>query len=146
MKRRSFIGLSVTAAAALAAAGYVYVETFDTLARKMIMHDTKTLQISPEEYEKFFSDVEKNGTWNIQFTPSHKQLIKWHYHLDNPLFHLPHASNYKIYRSKMVSLFLLSTDFFQHRMSESRKVKYNALYDPYLFPCSNPFSNLYYPS
>jgi hypothetical protein len=42
--------------------------------------------------------------------------------------------------------YLLSTDFFRNKMDESKIVKYLGLFDPYLRPCANPFSEIYYPS
>ena len=40
----------------------------------------------------------------------------------------------------VVSLFLLSTDFFQNNADESRAVKYLSFYDPYIVVCRNPFA------
>ena len=146
MQRRKFIGLTALAGAGLAAgAGFVYFENFQALARKIIMEDTATLKIAPAEYDKFFIDVEKHRKWDALFPPPHRQLLKWHYYIDNQLFRLPYATSYKTNRSKLVGTFLLSTDFFLNRMDVSKPIRYNVLFDPYFYPCSNPFSNLYYP-
>jgi hypothetical protein len=147
MRRRKFIGLAaLVAAGAAAGGGYIYHERFEALARKILLRDTATLKIDPAEFDKFFKDVEKHKKWDVLFpTASHKQLLKWHYYVDNPLFSLPYAPSYHTNRSKITGLFLLSTDFFINKMDPSKPVKYNTLFDPYLYPCSNPFSNLYYP-
>lgn len=39
----------------------------------------------------------------------------------------------------VVSLYLLSTDFFQHGADERRAVNYVSFYDPYTSVCGNPF-------
>lgn len=41
--------------------------------------------------------------------------------------------------------FLLSTDFFIHKMDEDKVVNYIILYDPYKSPLSNPYSFVLYP-
>ena len=145
MKRRNFIGLIAGATAGVAVGTYLFTESFDELAKKIIIKDTSTLNIDPSELNRFFEDVKKHKVWDRIFPYSHKQLIKWHYYVDNPLFGLPYAVNYKAYRSKMVGTFLLSTDFFLNKMNNAKSIRYRALFDPYQFPCSNPFSNLYYP-
>ena len=65
--------------------------------------------------------------------------------MDNGLFTLPYTVNYNAYRNKIVLIFLLSTNFFVNRMDESKPVYFTSVYDPYQIPCSNPFSNLFYP-
>ena len=45
----------------------------------------------------------------------------------------------------ITTVYLISTDFFQNKMDESRLVKYQGLYNPHKTPCANPFSSLYYP-
>jgi len=145
MKRRGFIGLAIFAAAGATAGGLIYKERFEGLAKKIILKDTASLKIAPEEIDKFFTDASRDGLWDKLFPFSHKQLLKWHYHLDNGLFKLPYATNYNVYRSKIVGTFLLSTNFFKNKMDPNKPVKYEYLFDPYKYPCSNPFSNLYYP-
>ncbi|HEY4154324.1 MAG TPA: hypothetical protein VGM24_02830 [Puia sp.] len=148
MQRKKFIRLTALAATAGIAAGggYVFFEDFESLARKIILKDTASLKIDPPEFDKFFKDVKKYRKWDALFPPAHRQLIKWHYYIDNPLFSLPYATSYDTNRSKIVGTFLLSTDFFLNKMDSSKPLRYRALFDPYLYPCSNPFSNLYYPA
>lgn len=43
--------------------------------------------------------------------------------------------------NNVVSMFLLSTDFFENGADESRLVKYVAFYDPTAAICRNPFVN-----
>lgn len=145
MKRRKFIGSLSLGAAGFIAGGYIFFEKFESLARKIIIADTSSLNVSSTEIDKFFADVAKSRNAINSFPSSNQQLIKWHYHMDNSLFNLPYYSKYMQYRSKIVGFFLLSTDFFINKMDPAKPVKYRALYDPYQIPCSNPFSSTFYP-
>ncbi len=40
---------------------------------------------------------------------------------------------------KLITQYLMSTDFFQNDANESRKIRYLMYYDPYSRPCANPF-------
>lgn len=146
MKRRNFIWLLTAGAAGAAAGGYVFFEKFEDLARKIIIKDTSSLTISTEEIDKYLVASRKNKNLVNGLPFSNQQLLKWHYYLDNPLFSLPYNTKYKIDRSRIVGDFLLSTDFFTNKMDIKRPVKYIEVYDPYQRPCSNPFSNLFYPN
>ncbi|MFT3746775.1 MAG: hypothetical protein QM768_00590 [Agriterribacter sp.] len=145
MRRRKFIGLVtfVTAGAGLAA--YVFFENFEKFARKVIQKNTDGLKIDPKEIDKFFAAAAKENLWNINFPFHHRQILKWHYYIDNGIFTLPYIANYNTYKSKIVLTFLMSTDFFTNKMDESRAIKFTSIYDPYKIPCSNPFSNIFYP-
>jgi len=145
MKRRNFIGLATLAASGVAASGYISFEKFEMLMRKIIIKDTASLKVDLQEIDKFFADTSKYKVWNNLFPFANQQVIRWHYYVDNPLFSLPYSSNYKLYRSKIVGLFLLSSDFFVNKMDVNKPITYRSLYDPYISPCSNPFSNLFYP-
>jgi hypothetical protein len=145
MRRRNFIWLLATGAAGVAAGGYIFFENFEVLVRKVIIKDTSSLNISIEEIDKYLLASRKNKSLVSGLPFSNQQLLKWHYHLDNPLFSLPYTTKYKIDRSRIVGDFLLSTDFFINKMDPKKPVKYVNVYDPYQKPCSNPFSNLFYP-
>jgi len=147
MHRRKLLKFAALGAAGIlvSSGAFVFFEKFDYLARKIVMKDTAMLNIDSTVYDQFFSDVEKQRKWDKLFDKQHKHLLKWHYYIDNPLFRLHYASNYQVNRAKIVNTFLLSTDFFVNKMDVSRPIKYRMLFDPFLYPCSNPFSNLYYP-
>ena len=55
-----------------------------------------------------------------------------------PVFHNILQNRMRIFREKLTSQFLLSTDFFQEGMNEGRSIKYALYYDPYINPCYNP--------
>jgi hypothetical protein len=146
ISRRVFISLGLLGSTGAIFGGFVFFESFENLARKIILKDTSSLSIDPGEYEKFFKDVAKTKKWDSVFPHQNQQLLKWHYYLDNLIFTLPYRTSYKNNRSRLVGTFLLSTDFFTHKMDEKRPIRYNVLFDPYLYPCSNPFSNNFYPA
>ena len=145
MKRRNFIGVLTTGTAGVAAGGYIFFEKFERLVRKIIIEDTSSLNISIEEIDKYLLASEKNKSLVNGLPFPNQQLLKWHYYLDNPLFSLPYYTKYTVDRSRIVGDFLLSTDFFINKMDPQKPVKYTTIYDPYQKPCSNPFSNLFYP-
>lgn len=145
MKRRNFIGLVTLGTAGALTGGYIFLENFEKFARKIIVKDTTSLKVDPAEIDKFMAVAAKKNVWNDLFPFHHKQLIKWHYYINNGMFTLPYLANYNAYRNKIVMTFLLSTNFFMDKMDESKKVHFTNLYDPYQIPCSNPFSNIFYP-
>lgn len=124
---------------------YIFLENFEKFARKIIVKDTASLKVDPVEIDKFMVAAAKKNVWNELFPFHHKQLLKWHYYINNGMFTLPYRANYNDYRNKIVMTFLLSTNFFMNKMDESKKVHFTDLYDPYQIPCSNPFSNIFYP-
>lgn len=145
MHRRKFFKFGLLGFAAVAAGrgAYVYFEKFDVLARKIILADTAALNIDKKEYDLFFADIKKAGTWDAVFFSHHKQILKWHYYTDNSFFSLPYKNVYDVNRSKLVGMFLLSTNYFYKKNKETEAIRYIGLHDPYKRPCSNPFSNIY---
>ncbi len=148
MHRRKFFKLGFLSLGAVAAGGgaYVFFEKFEELAKKIILADTAGLGIDRDVYDQFFIDIEKKRKWDSIFFSHHKQILKWHYYINNPLFTLPYKTSYEVNRSKLVGTFLLSTNFFYEKMNPQVKIKYIGLHDPYERSCANPFSNIYYQS
>ena len=144
MKRRNFIGLVTLGTAGVLTGSYIFLENFEKFARKIIVKDTASLKVDPVEIDKFMAAAAKKNVWNELFPFHHKQLLKWHYYINNGMFTLPYRANYNDYRNKIVMTFLLSTNFFMNKMDESKEVHFTDLYDPYQILCSNPFSNIFY--
>lgn len=133
----------------IAACSYVFFSDFEELIRKIIIEDTKSLRVDPGEIDKFLSATRKSHTWDsFSFSSSFskKEFIKWSYYLSNPLIRIPYETKYRIYRSQIVGLFLLSTNFFANKMDPKKPVRFGIIYNPYFTPCANPFSNLHYPN
>jgi len=60
--------------------------------------------------------------------------------LVSPYRWLGPAHSLRLLEDSVVSLYLLSTDFFQHGADEQRAVTYVSFYDPYSIACGNPFA------
>lgn len=60
------------------------------------------------------------------------------YNYTNLLDKTPFASKIRSFEEKVVTNFLLSTNFFREGADETKPVKYLFYYDPYKAPCQNP--------
>jgi len=58
----------------------------------------------------------------------------------SPYDWLQQNSGYQRLEDSIVSLYLLSTDFFQNDANEQRQVAYLSFYDPFVTVCRNPFN------
>ena len=121
----------------------MFFSRFENLVKKIILEDTDSLLVDSKEVDHFIEDARRYNIWDM-FSFSKKEFIKWSFYIDNPFLKLPYNAKYKIYRSQIVGLFLLSTDYFRNKMAPDKPVHYIAIYNPYSSPCSNPFSNLFY--
>lgn len=141
MKRRNFLKL-LGAGSILAAAGYWGLSSFESSIKDIIMEDTKGLQLEEGTIDRFLADAKKEIFWH-EYDLTKKGFIVAHTWLGSGF--LPYKLKYSQYRSKVVGTFLLSTDFFMHKMDENRTISYVGFYNPYRRPCASPFSNLSYP-
>lgn len=147
MNRRKFIniaGLGI-AATILAAGGMLYFKkkSFFEVVKDIIITDTNTLNISSIVYKEFLKNAEENQSWCPLSDGKIKFLTIFHsYNLQ----YVPSDFSVKYHqlRADIVAWFLLSTDFFIHKMDTSKEIKFLVLYHPYKIPCMNPFSNLFY--
>lgn len=144
VSRRKFIFISTLSAAVILLNYIMFFKHFEKIVKKIILTDTKDLSIPSSVYEDFFRDAKQQNLFNKYFPSSHQKLIIAHFYYDRFLPFIPFAHSYKLYRSKIIGLFLLSTDYFINKMDLKKEVKYNNLYNPYKNYCSNPFSNLFY--
>lgn len=145
MRRRKFIGLILAGLGGIAAGSYVFFEKFEKVARKILIKDTSSLLVPVEEIDKYLLASRRKRNQVNKLPLSNQQLLKWHYYLDNSWFTLPYKTKNSLDRSRIVADFLLSTNFFTNKMDGTKPVKFVGIYDPYERPCSNPFSNLFYP-
>ncbi len=143
MNRRKFISLSILSIIGVAGASILAFYDFDTLVFKILKHDLKRLSIEEKYFRKFAEEARKTNYWNrIMFNNKKKAFVFVFFFL--PKVGLPYEFKYEQLRGRIVGDFLLATDFFVNKMDETREIKYIGLYDPYLRPCQNPFSNLNY--
>lgn len=145
MSRRTFLIFAILLGAA-GMLGIVILPSFDKVIKNILSNDLDFLKVKEESFDRFIRDAEEKKYWKSNFYDKNKILfIRVYYYLNNQFIDLPYKFKYLQLRERIVGDFLLATNFFQNKMDESAEVRYLRLYNPYLAPCSNPFSNLYYP-
>ena len=137
MRRRNFLkvaGLG-TAAVALPTVG-AYSTPLEKTTADIIMNQFSFLKLDKKGVQQFVADY-----YQLEGT-SRSPIAR----LKMKLYDVFKVSSD---RSQLVrgitTLYLVSSDFFQNKMDESRIVRYKGIYNPYKTPCANPFSSLYYP-
>ena len=141
MNRRRFIGISALSALGAALASIVVFYDFETIVFKVLKKDLEYLKVDQKYFSEFIEDARKANYWNKIFFDKKKKAFVFAFHF-LPKIGLPYQFKYYQLRGRIVGEFLLATDFFNNKMDESLPIKYIGLYDPYLRPCQNPFSNL----
>lgn len=145
ISRRQFIKIFLLTFTAIIA-GTLVIFDFNKVVIEMLKQDLSHLKTDPAGFEKFVEEAEESKHWAAKFFDwKKKQFVRFGYIADNLLPSFPYKYKYLQYRSDIVGDFLLSTDFFINKMDATQPVSYIGIYNPYLRPCSNPFSNLYYP-
>jgi len=142
MTRKRFLWLVLLFVITVCTSLYL-LKDFDSVVRSIIKKDTAKLRVNDEIIDQFIAEAVKEKKWD-QFNFQKKAFIKFCYFFSNPIFSLPMRGKYIQYRSFIVRNFLLSTDFFIHKMDTDSDIRYIGLHNPYKRPCSNPFSNIYY--
>lgn len=132
MKRRTFLTLAGigTSLAAFASVRFL-TSPFENTAADCIRRELSFLKLDEEGLLKFANAYGKDKDKKF------KLMIKGY-----SLFRIDSEQSGKIHN--MVSNYLLSTDFFQNGMDETRVIKYVGMYDPYTRPCSHPFSHIHF--
>ena len=134
MKRRKFIWKLAGAGGAIAGLGAVlFTSSLKGVVERRIQGELSFLKLDPEGLSRFVAD------YTSRLTPRSKKSLEG-------FSFLYVSSRYSQKIRRLVNVYLLSTDFFQHKMDDSRIIRYVALYDPQLRPCVNPFSGTHYPT
>ncbi|WP_375418915.1 hypothetical protein [uncultured Hymenobacter sp.] len=137
MRRRNFLKIAGlgTAAIAVPAVAATSGSTVKATAG-IILHEFRFLKLDQAGVEKFVEDYYQLTGGGSTLTTKLKTKAYYLFKIDSERSQLVRT---------ITTLYLLSTDFFQNRMDESRKVKYLGWYNPHKTPCANPFSSIYYP-
>jgi hypothetical protein len=144
MNRRRFIRISIITGIGVIAAGLLRYYDFETVVIKILRKDLQGFNMEEESFKKYVEDARGHRHWQKIFIDRKmKALTIFYFFL--PDLKLPHQSKYLQMKNVLIGDFLLATDFFKNKMDEKRKIKYIGLFDPYQRPCSNPFSNVFYP-
>ena len=144
MRRRKFLQLAGLGSAALAVptAGIAATSIEDAVAG-LILNEFSFLKIDREGLNQFVADYHRANTDYHQAMGARKQFFL---NIKTKVYYfLRVTSDQSELVRAYTTMYLLSTDFFQNRMDESKEVKYLGLYNPRKMPCANPFSSVYYP-
>lgn len=137
MRRRNFLRIAGLGTAAVALPGIsVYATSLEETTSGIIMNQFSFLKLDKAGVRQFAADycaaADTNKTLYVQTKMKLYDLFK----VDSDRSQLVRT---------ITTLYLVSTDFFQNKMDESKVVRYQSLYNPHKTPCANPFSSLYYP-
>lgn len=141
MKRRTFF--AGAAAAICGAGGWAVLTAKDEHVIEMVVkHRLSYLKLDPEGVRQFAADLAEKKIVSRR----RMQMLR----LIQPMyqsFELSAGENALAYRlrhgeERIVSAYLLSTDFFINNADESREVRYLGLWSNRRSPCGNPFARL----
>lgn len=133
MKRRTFFWSLAGAAGAVAGlGGFVFnKQSFEAVVENKIIKELSFMKLDVEGVRQFVA------AYTRDMTPRGKRSLKTF-----ALMGITTRQSRKI--NRLMTVYILSTDFFEHGMDESRTVRYVDLYDPRSRPCVNPFSYTHY--
>lgn len=145
ISRRRFIWIVLVSLVTAFVGSFLFFD-FNQVVVKILSKDLSYLNIDESTFRTFTIEADQKQHWQRKFFDWKKKLfMRFSYIADSVLPSFPYKYKFIQYRSDIVGDFLLSTNFFINKMDPKQEVKYMGLYNPYLRPCSNPFSNLYYP-
>jgi hypothetical protein len=143
LTRRLFIAAAAATGAAVIGTGgkWWYGESPTAYARGLILERLPYLKLAPGTLDAFVKDIAEYER------PSGNQRFATLFglHLAHGLTRLMGAGfrqKLDYYETQLVTLFLMSTDFFPNGEDIAKPVQYLALADPYVAACSNPIAVL----
>lgn len=122
-----FIAAAGTVVTALASAKFL-MTSFEDSAEHLIKRELHFLKLDDEGIKAF---VKEYAAARDRY---YKLILKSY-----GILRIDSNQSGKVHQ--LVSTYLLSTDFFEKNMDESRIIRFVGLYDPYLRPCAHPFAN-----
>lgn len=132
MKRRQFITIAAIGGVVSGLASLKFItHPFESVAKGIIKSELNYLKLDEDGLDRFVADYSRLKDRNYKLTMKGYSL-----------FGINSSRSGKVHQ--LVSAYLLSSDFFQNKMDETRTIKYIGLYDPYSRPCSHPFSHVHY--
>lgn len=142
INRRKFLKTFSLGLVSLAILGSLVVPSFKRVIKGIIKDDLGSLDIDESIIDQFYSDAKNEGIWEMIFYNFQKrEFLRVHYIFDNTFVNVPYYNKYLDFRSQIVGLFLLSTNYFIKQKSDN--IQYLAIYNAYKRPCFNPFSAPY---
>lgn len=141
MKRRKFISIAAVGSAVIAipSIGLSSNAFFKQAVTSIIHRELGYLKLDEQGVKKFVNDfADQTNAGSISSSQKMKMKVGTEY-----LF--PGSVDTTLVKDRIITSFLLSSDFFINKMNEKRTVQYIGLFDSSKKPCTNPFSHLYYP-
>lgn len=136
MKRRKFLLLLGvgTGSVVVPASFYFLSPTIKAYALLLIKRELAYLKLADDSIEKYVEDYFESAQNDLM------SKLKW-----KAMYFLRIGPEQSTILFELVKYFLLSSDFFIHKMDEQQPVNYLGLYSPYKSPVPNPFSFVLYP-
>jgi hypothetical protein len=100
----------------------------------------KLLNINTASFKEFSTEY-------IKYREEYRQQLKilaifaQPLQVHSPYKLLPQGSDFHRLEDNIVSMYLMSTDFFQNGADTKKQIQYLSFYDPYVSVCRNPFLN-----
>ena len=135
MDKRSFLkftGLGLGGAAVAAASFGILAPSFESAMASLIRNELNYLKLDDKGLAQFVKDYSR-------YTSQTSRLVLKGFAFAN----LDSSDSGRIHH--LISSYLLGSDFFINKMDENRTVQYLGINNPHASPCSNPFSQAYYP-
>lgn len=148
MTRRTFLLTSTLAIVGAAGGFWLFKEGYfnrsDRIARILLAAFDKRiafLQWDRMEVKQFIQDFMADARNAAFIQKVNKLSYMYPIYTYTNLLEMTHYQN-KIqnFEERVISRFLLSTDFFLDNADETQPVTYLSYYDPHRSPCQNPFS------
>jgi hypothetical protein len=132
MKRSQFLKIMAGGALLGLASVKIVTTSFEDATIALVRGELSFLHLDEKGLQQFASDFSKTTTQR-----AYRYQVKAYSFLGI-------GSGWSGKVNYIVSTYLLSTDFFQNGMDESKPVRYVGFYTPYLRPCAHPFSHAQY--
>lgn len=129
MKRRKFFTLAAVGTGIITLGSTAFLVTpFEDAVETLIARELNFLKLDPAGVRRFVQDYGKSKDRR------YKLIVKGY-----SLAGITSSQSGKIHQ--LVSTYLLSTDFFSNNMNQERVINYVGIYDPYVRPCTHPFTH-----
>lgn len=123
-----------TGSVVVPASFYFLSPTIKAYALLLIKRELAYLKLADDSIEKYVEDYFESAQNDLM------SKLKW-----KAMYFLRIGPEQSTILFELVKYFLLSSDFFIHKMDEQQPVNYLGLYSPYKSPVPNPFSFVLYP-
>ncbi len=146
LNRRKFLRHAFLAAAGVSvsyAGQSTKLTPFAKVIRNILITDLKGLRVNLADIEAYAREAAKKNPLGFSFATT--QMMELYQIPGVKRLPLPSNKRYAALRGQITGNFLLSTNFFQNKMDESKEIKYAGyIYEAHKGACANPFSGLYF--